>query len=174
MVSGAFSLVNAVLIWWTLPETHTNRSESQEKESKFPVFTALFHSKIAMYLWLFFIIGLGAGVYRNSFGIYMDAFYHLDVTHIGYLLAFVGVFMAFCQGYLLNHFWLKKFTPKKILFTSLFASSILFTSVALYDQSAMPLIYIWLFGELCMVFFTIAMWPVMQSEGMQHADPKKR
>ncbi len=61
------------------------------------MFTALFNSKIAMYLWLFFIIGLGAGVYRNSFGIYMDAFYHLDVQHIGYILAFVGVFMAFCQ-----------------------------------------------------------------------------
>lgn len=104
----------------------------------------------------------------------MDAFYHLDETHIGYLLAFVGLFMAFCQGYLLNNFWLKKFTPRKILFTSLVASSILFSLVAAYDQTPSPLIYVWLFGELCMVFFTIAMWPVMQSEGMQHADPKKR
>lgn len=82
--------------------------------------------------------------------------------------------MAFCQGYLLNHFWLKKFTARKILFISLLASSILFTSVASYDQTAQPLIYVWLFAELCMVFFTIAMWPVMQSEGMEHADPRKR
>lgn len=127
-----------------------------------------------MYLWLFFIIGLGAGVYRNSFGIYMDAFYHLDEVHIGYLLAFVGAFMAFCQGYLLSKFWLKKFTPARILFISLLASSILFTLVAFYDQTSSPIIYVWLFCELCMVFFTIAMWPVMQSEGMQHADPAKR
>lgn len=127
-----------------------------------------------MYLWLFFIIGLGAGVYRNSFGIYMDAFYHLDVHHIGYILAFVGVFMAFCQGYLLNHFWLKRFTPRMILFISLLASSVLFSLVAFYDQTPNPIVYVWLFGELCMVFFTIAMWPVMQSEGMEHADPKRR
>ena len=174
LVSGAFSLVNAALIWFTLPETHTDHRLTHEKESKFPVFHALFNGKIAMYLWLFFIIGLGAGVYRNSFGIYMDAFYHLDVKHIGYLLAFVWAFMAFCQGYLLNKFWLKNFTPRRILFISLLASSVLFTSVAAYDQSSQPLIYIWLLGELCMVFFTIAMWPVMQSEGMEHADPAKR
>lgn len=104
----------------------------------------------------------------------MDAFYHIDETHIGYLLALVGVFMAFCQGYLLNHFWLRRFSPRTILFTSLLASSIIFTLVASYDQTANPLVAVWLIGELCMVFFTIAMWPVMQSEGMQHADPSRR
>ena len=174
LVAGIFSVVNAMLIYFTLPETHTNRSESQEKMDKFAVFNALFHDKIAMYLWLFFVIGLGAGVYRHSFGLYMDAFYHMDETHIGYILAFVGVFMAFCQGYLLNNFWLKKFTPRQILATSLTASSVLFTLVALYDQTPSPHVYIWLAAELCMVFFTIAMWPVMQSEGMQHANPNKR
>ncbi len=174
LVSGVFSLINAALIWFTLTETNKHTGEVQEKWSRFPVFTALFKSKIAMYLWLFFIIGLGAGVYRNSFGIYMDAFYHLDVQHIGYILAFVGVFMAFCQWYLLNHFWLKRFTPRRILFTSLLASSILFSAVAIYDQTPNPIVYVWLAGELCMVFFTIAMWPVMQSEGMEHADPRKR
>ena len=174
LVAGIFSVVNAILIYFTLPETHTNRSESQGKMDKFAVFNALFHDKIAMYLWLFFIIGLGAGVYRHSFGLYMDAFYHLDETHIGYILAFVWVFMAFCQGYLLNNFWLKKFTPRQILATSLTASSILFTLVAFYDQTPAPHVYVWLIAELCMVFFTIAMWPVMQSEGMQHANPNKR
>jgi|GEM_PF-1349459 len=82
--------------------------------------------------------------------------------------------MAFCQGYLLNKFWLKNFTPRIIIFISLLASSILFTAVASYDQSSNPFIYVWLAGEICMVFFTIAMWPVMQSEGMEHADPAKR
>jgi MFS family permease len=82
--------------------------------------------------------------------------------------------MAFCQGYLLNNFWLKKFTPRQILATSLTASSILFTLVAFYDQTPAPHVYVWLIAELCMVFFTIAMWPVMQSEGMQHANPNKR
>lgn len=174
LVSGIFSVINAILIYFTLPETHTNRSESQEKTGKFAVFHALFHDRIAMYLWLFFIIGLGAGVYRHSFGLYMDAFYHMDETHIGYILAFVGLFMAFCQGYLLNNFWLKKFTPRQILATSLTVSSILFTMVAFYDQTPEPLIGFWLVAEICMVFFTIAMWPVMQSEGMQHANPNKR
>lgn len=174
LVSGIFSIINAILIYTTLPETHTNRSESQEKSGKFAVFHALFHDKIAMYLWLFFIIGLGAGVYRHSFGLYMDAFYHMDETHIGYILAFVGLFMAFCQGYLLNNFWLKKFTPRQILAVSLTVSSILFTLVAFYDQTPSPFIGFWLVAEICMVFFTIAMWPVMQSEGMQHANPNKR
>lgn len=58
LVSGVFSLINAVLIWRTLPETHTERAASQTKGPRFPVFTALFGSRIAMYLWLFFIIGL--------------------------------------------------------------------------------------------------------------------
>lgn len=60
LVSGIFSIFNALLIYFTLPETHTNRSESQENTDKFAVFNALFHDKIAMYLWLFFVIGLGA------------------------------------------------------------------------------------------------------------------
>jgi MFS transporter, DHA1 family, tetracycline resistance protein len=174
LVSGIFSIINAILIWWTLPETNIHRGQIQEKMDKFAVFNALFHDKIAMYLWLFFVVGLGAGVYRHSYGLYMDGFYHLDETHIGYILASVGLFMAFCQWYLLNYFWLKKFTPRQILFISLCAASILFTFVAFYDQTPMPNIRIWLIAELCMVFFTIAMWPVIQSEGMQHADPKKR
>jgi len=82
--------------------------------------------------------------------------------------------MAFCQGYLLNNFWLKKFTPRQILATSLTAMSILFTLVAFYDQTPSPHVYVWLAAEICMVFFTIAMWQVMQSEGMQHANPNKR
>ncbi len=105
-----FSVINAFFIFFTLQETHTNRSATHKIE-KFAVFRALLQTNIAMYLWLFFIIGLGAGVYRHSFGLYMDAFYHLRETHIGYVLALVGLFMAFCQGYLLNHFWLKRFRP---------------------------------------------------------------
>jgi MFS transporter, DHA1 family, tetracycline resistance protein len=174
LVAGVFSLINAVMIWFTLPETHTNRSQDIWKWAKFPIFTVLFHDKIAMYLWLFFIFGLWAGVYRNTYGIYMDEFYHLDATKIAYILALVWAFMAFCQGYLLNNFWLKRFTPRQIIMTSLIASCIIFTFVASYDQTPNPHIYIWFAAEICMVFFTIAMWPVMQSEGMEHADPAKR
>ena len=174
LVSAIFSTVNAVMIYFTLPETHTPKSEPLKTETNFAVFRALFGSRISLYLWLFFVIGLGAGIYRNTFSLYMDAFYHLDTKHISYILAFVGVFMAFCQGYLLSHFWLKKFKAAQILFISLLASSILFTCVAIYDQTPNPSIFVWVACEVCMVFFTIAMWPVLQSEGMTHADPDHR
>lgn len=56
LVSGIFSLINAAVIWFTLPETNAHIGQVQGKTGKFPVFTALFQSEIAMYLWLFFII----------------------------------------------------------------------------------------------------------------------
>ncbi len=174
LVSGIFSVINAFMIYFSLPETHVPRVWQHEPQKWFAVFRALFGSRISLYLWLFFTVGLGAGIYRHSFGLYMYSFYHLDAKHISYILAFVGLFMAFCQGYLLSHFWLKKFKPAQILFMSLLASSILFTIVATYDQSPNPSIFVWLFFEICMVFFTIAMWPVLQSEWMTHADPERR
>ncbi len=72
--------------------------------------------------------------------------------------------MAFCQGFLLGKFWLKKFSPRQILTITLIASIILFTMTAFYDQFGGRHILVWLACEVTMVFFTIAMWPVLQSE----------
>jgi hypothetical protein len=165
LVTGIISLINAVFIIFYLPETHTpNKLFVYIKKSSFPVFGALIRGHTALYLWVALLVGLGAGVYRNSYSIYMDTFYHLSIAQISHVLMGVGLFMAFCQGFLLGKFWLKKFSPRQILTITLIASIILFTLTASYDQFGSRNVVIWIILELTMVFFTIAMWPVLQSE----------
>jgi DHA1 family tetracycline resistance protein-like MFS transporter len=175
LVTGCISFVNALFITFFLPETHTpNKLLAFVKKSSFPVFGALKSGHMALYLWVALLVGLGAGVYRNSYSLYMDKFYHLSIRDISHVLMWVGVFMAFCQGFLLWKFWLKKFSPRQILTITLTASTILFTSTAIYDQFGTRNIFIWLAFEVTMVFFTIAMWPVLQSEWVSKASSDTR
>jgi len=175
LVTGLISLLNAVFITFFLPETHTpNKLLVYVRKSSFPVFGALMRGHTALYLWVALLVGLGAGVYRNSYSLYMDKFYHLSIEQISHVLMGVGVFMAFCQGFLLSKFWLKKFSPRQILTINLIASIILFALTASYDQFGSRHILNWITLEITMVFFTIAMWPVLQSEGISKASSDTR
>lgn len=175
LVTGVISFFNALFITFFLPETHTpNKLMSYLWKSSFPVFGALIRGHTALYLWVALLVGLWAGVYRNSYSLYMDTFYHLSISQISHVLMGVGVFMAFCQGFLLWKFWLKKFSPRQILMITLIASIILFTTTAFYDQFGSRQILIWIALEITMVFFTIAMWPVLQSEGVSKASSDTR
>lgn len=135
LVTGLISLGNAIFITFFLPETHSpNKFLVYVKKSSFPVFGALMRGHTALYLWVALLVGLGAGVYRHSYSLYMDKFYGLSIEQISHVLMGVGVFMAFCQGFLLSRFWLKKFSPRQILAINLIASIILFVLTASYDQ----------------------------------------
>lgn len=175
LVTGGISLANAVFITIFLPETHTPKKLLMfVKKSSFPVFWALMRGHTALYLWVALLVGLGAGVYRNSYSLYMDKFYHLSIEQISHVLMGVGVFMAFCQGFLLGKFWLKKFSPRQILTITLLSSITLFTLTASYDQFGDRNILVWIMLEVTMVFFTVAMWPILQSEGVSKASPDAR
>lgn len=98
LVTGVISFLNALFITFYLPETHKPSAiMSYVKKSSFPVFGALMRGHTALYLWVALLVGLGAGVYRNSYSLYMDTFYHLSIVQISHVLMGVGVFMAFCQ-----------------------------------------------------------------------------
>ena len=75
---------------------------------------------------------------------------------------------------MLGKFWLKRFSPRQILTITLIASIILFTLTAAYDQFGSRQILVWIALEITMVFFTIAMWPVLQSEGVSKASSDTR
>ncbi len=170
LFTGIISFFNALFITFFLPETYKpSIITTYLKKSSFPVFGALMRGHTALYLWVALLVGLWAGVYRNSYSLYMDRFYHLSISEISYVLMGVGVFMAFCQGFLLWKFWLKKFSPRQILTITLIASIILFTATAMYDQFGNRHILVWIALEITMVFFTIAMWPVLQSEWISKA-----
>lgn len=175
LVTGIISFLNALFITFYLPETHKpSIIMTYVKKSSFPVFGALIRGHTALYLWVALLVGLGAGVYRNSYSLYMDTFYHLSIVQISHVLMGVGVFMAFCQWFLLGKFWLKRFSPRQILTITLIASIILFTLTAAYDQFGSRQILVWIALEITMVFFTIAMWPVLQSEGVSKASSDTR
>ncbi len=98
LVTGIISVINAFFITFYLPETHTpNTDVAHAKKSSFPVFGALVKGHTALYLWVALLVGLGAGVYRNSYSLYMNTFYHLSIVQISHVLMGVGLFMAFCQ-----------------------------------------------------------------------------
>lgn len=176
IITGIICLIATGLVVFALKETIIHQHDLPPvKYGFFPVFHALMHSKMAFYLWLGIIIQLGNNVARSAYSLYLDAFYHLNVQQIGYFFTVTGVFMALCQGLLLGKFWLKKFSPKLILQINLIASIIIFILIALYDQYvSVPNIFIRTFLECLMMIFTIAIWPVIQSEGIQHAQTNEK
>lgn len=177
IVTGSICLLTTLLVIFVLKETLITTDKNVELSNKgfFPVFHALGHSKMAFYLWLGIIIQLGNNIGRSTYSLYLEAFYHLNIQHIGYFFTIIGIFMAFCQTVFLGRFWLKKFSPKHILFINIVAAALIYLIIAIYDQyNAMPKILVRTLLECVLIFFTISVWPVLQSEGIQHAKPHEK
>ncbi len=108
---GFLALVNAIVTWKYLPESHTNRSKT-EKISINP-FAPLKRAAQNKPLWPSFaawcFFGAAAFGMQSILSIYFKEVLNFSSFLSGMAITLVGVVLVLNQGFALKHFWLKKF-----------------------------------------------------------------
>ena len=96
--AGALAAVNAVLVYWYLPESlpHEHRATPQETAPLGEVFRHGWHLPMLMGSYFFAITGFS--IMTTDFALFTSQRYGYDARHNGYLFAFVGVVGAMMQG----------------------------------------------------------------------------
>jgi len=98
--SAALALVNAILIYFFLPESLRERNPAQiNLTSHFArVWQAVRRPVLGHLVLIFFVVTLAFGTYQSTFALFANAQYHYTPDQIGYLFAYVGIIGAVVQG----------------------------------------------------------------------------
>ncbi len=113
---GTMALVNTILMLILLPETNLNKRK--DAVVNFNPLRAIFYSftkssiKGLFSSWLVFHISMA--IFQSIFSLYLLEVFEFNSLAISMILAGQGVIMIINQGFLLKHFWLKKFTIKSL------------------------------------------------------------
>lgn len=114
-VAGSLALLNTIAAYFFLPETHHQRTNQKISLNPFiPIINGFKNKKLNLYLLSWFLFSMAFTNLQNIFTLFVNRQFDFDAVHSGYLLALVGVIAAVNQGFLLKHFWLKKF-PEPLL-----------------------------------------------------------
>jgi MFS transporter, DHA1 family, tetracycline resistance protein len=98
--SAALAFVNAVLIYFFLPESLRERSREPIRPGAHfrGVFRAVRRPELKPLVLLFFVVTLAFGTYQSTFSLFAEGQYGYTPKRIGYLFAYVGVIGAVVQG----------------------------------------------------------------------------
>lgn len=113
---GGLAFVNAILAFFFLPETHTNRNTA--KKIAINPFTPIKKAIQSIDLranygaWLLF--GLGIASFQAILSLYMQQAFLFSAFQIGLVFATTGVIIALNQGFGLKHIWLKHFSEPRL------------------------------------------------------------
>lgn len=103
--ASALAFSNAVLLYFTLPETvtpdHPARALAGERGFK-QVVQSLKQSRLAVALGIYFLFITAFSIITTSFALFTMFRFKFDALHNGYLFAMVGVIGAFIQGVLIG------------------------------------------------------------------------
>ena len=111
--AGALALVNAVLVYWRLPESLAREHRiSPENAAPFrEVFRHGPHLPLLMGSYFFSITGFS--MMTTNFALFTSQRFHYDARHNGYIFAFIGLVGALTQGGVLRRV-LKLYSEKSI------------------------------------------------------------
>jgi len=101
--AGALAAVNAVLVYFRLPESlaKEHRTQPQEQASTMDVLRHGSHLPAVMAAYFFAIVGFS--IMTTNFALFTAGRFHYDEKQNGYLFAFVGLLGAVIQGGFLRH-----------------------------------------------------------------------
>ena len=111
--AGALAAVNAVLVFWFLPESlsREHRATREETASLREVFQHGWHLPVLMGSYFLAIVGFS--IMTTNFALFTSERFGYDARHNGYIFAFIGLVGALMQGGVLRHI-LKHFREKSI------------------------------------------------------------
>lgn len=107
---GTLALLNAILAFFTLPETHKGVSDKKISVNPFtPLVRAIKDIDIRNNYLAWFLFGLAIASYQSVFALYIKDIFHFNEFVGGIIFGLVGVIIVFNQGFAMKHFWLKHF-----------------------------------------------------------------
>ncbi len=124
--AAGLCLVNAFLILFVLPETHTQRSALKPIEwgrSIGNIVRAFNIKELRVLFSTGFLFQAGFSFFTTFFGVYLIHKFHYTQGDIGNFFAFVGIFIAFTQAVLMR-FVVNRFPEVRVLRFSIIASGI--------------------------------------------------
>lgn len=129
LFAGALALANAVLLYFTLPETitpdHPARTSAAAGRSWHRLFSSLRNARLATVLAIYFVSIVAFSIMTASFSLFLMFRFGYDAFHNGWVFAFVGIVSALIQGGLIGRL-VKRFgePPLVIVGTLLFTVSL--------------------------------------------------
>lgn len=113
---GALSLINVILAYFFLPETHHKRSsETLSLNPLTPIVRALRNPIISPIMFAWFLFSISFSIQQSIFALYINKVFGLQELGAGLIFSSVGIVMILNQVFLLRQFWLAKFSNKKLL-----------------------------------------------------------
>lgn len=103
--AGAMALGNALLLYFTLPETVTPDHPARTSAATgrwSQLFAALRNSRLAFVLAIYFLFVVAFSIMTASFALFTMYRFGFDASHNGYLFMYVGIIGALIQGGLIG------------------------------------------------------------------------
>jgi DHA1 family tetracycline resistance protein-like MFS transporter len=127
--AGALAFANAVLLYFTLPETVTPDHPARTSAATgrwSQLAKSLKNSRLAFVLVIYFLFVVAFSIMTTSFALFTMYRFGFDAAHNGYMFMFVGIVGAIIQGGLIGRL-AKKFgeLPLTVVGAFLFAASLL-------------------------------------------------
>ena len=101
--ASAMAFANAVLLYFTLPETVTpDHPARQVRRGWSHFFRQLRHRRLAVVLAVYFLFVFSFSIMTTDFAYYTMYRFGWDATHNGYLFAYIGILAVVVQGVLIG------------------------------------------------------------------------
>lgn len=107
---GSLALVNGIMAWFILPETHHELSTKKIALNPFvPIVRAMKNMNLRSNFFAAFLFGLAIASYQSVFSLFMKDIYGFGELAVGLIFGGVGVIIALNQGLAMKHVWLRYF-----------------------------------------------------------------
>lgn len=116
VVSFFLCLINILFIIRWLPETNKFLAKAKKISLNIvSIFKNMFVSPEKKYYFVYFIINLALMIYQMSFVLFLNQKFWISGEKSGYVMALIWLVMVINQWFLLNKFWLKRFSNKRLI-----------------------------------------------------------
>ncbi|MBN2637635.1 MAG: MFS transporter [Bacteroidales bacterium] len=138
VAAAVVSLINLLMVSFTLPETHTNRVKRKVsiKYTFVNIKTAFIFQQLRTVFIALFLVNLGWVLFEYFFQVFLYGKFHLLSSHIAYLFVYLGFWIVLSQGYIVRKVS-NKIPPTRILKWTLLPVSIMLMFVIFADKTVM-------------------------------------
>ncbi|MFA6526714.1 MAG: MFS transporter [Candidatus Buchananbacteria bacterium] len=167
---GVLASLNTIAAIFFLPETNKNLAKGRKISIHpfAPIKLAIADKFLRSRYLVLFLFGLAFAVQQSIFALYTQSTFGFDAKSTGYMMTVIGVIMIVNQGYLLKHFWLKKFDESKLEVWLMLAIAAGFLIMSASN------IYIFIGGLLAMITSQSILRAVMSSRITGFADQSRK
>jgi MFS transporter, DHA1 family, tetracycline resistance protein len=132
LFAGGLAFANAILLYFTLPETvtadHPARNSAATGRGWTNLFEALGKPQLAFVLTIYFLSIVAFSIMTTTFSLFLMFRLGFDAWHNGWIFAFVGIVSAFIQGGLIGRLVKRFGEPLLVIIGAfLFAASLFVT-----------------------------------------------